>query len=124
LQLQINQFAHLVFGYMIPIPQVDLGEITGIIALVVSGFAVYISHFYTSRREQIKTSRYMWERINVRLDKIQEIANTKEWNKLGQKDIELKDLWSVVREIDYFAYLIVVGEISDKVVLGYYKKPT
>jgi hypothetical protein len=109
---------------MIPIPQVDLGEITGIIALVVSGFAVYISHFYTSRREQIKTSRYMWERINVRLDKIQEITNTKEWNKLGQKDIELKDLWSVVREIDYFAYLIVVGEISDKVVLGYYKKPT
>jgi hypothetical protein len=35
LQLQINQFAHLVFGYMIPIPKVDLGEITGIIALVV-----------------------------------------------------------------------------------------
>jgi hypothetical protein len=57
LQLQINQFAHLVFEYMIPIPQVHLGEITGIIALVVSGFAIYISHFYTSRREQIKTSQ-------------------------------------------------------------------
>lgn len=65
----------------------------------------------------------MWERINVRLDKIQEIANTKEWNKLGQKDIELKDLWPVVREIDYFAYLIVVDEIKDKVVLNYYKTP-
>jgi hypothetical protein len=62
----------------------------------------------------------MWERINVRLDKIQEIANTKEWNKLGQKDIELKDLWPVVREIDYFAYLIVVDGIKDKVVLNYY----
>jgi hypothetical protein len=48
----------------------------------------------------------MWGRINVRLHKIQEIANTK-WNKLSQKDIELKDLWSVVREIEYFAYLIV-----------------
>jgi hypothetical protein len=103
--------------------QFSLGEVTGIIALVVSGFAIYISHFYTSRREQIKTSRYMWERINVRLDKIQEIANTKEWNKLGQKDIELKDLWPVVREIDYFAYLIVVDEIKDKVVLNYYKTP-
>ena len=65
----------------------------------------------------------MWERINVRLDKIQEIANTKEWNKLGQKDIELKDLWPVVREIDYFAYLIVLDEIKDKVVLNYYKTP-
>lgn len=65
----------------------------------------------------------MWERINVRLDKIQEIANTKEWNKLGQKDIELKDLWPVVREIDYFAYLILVSEIKDKVVLDYYKTP-
>jgi hypothetical protein len=62
----------------------------------------------------------MWERINVRLDKIQEIANTKEWNKLGQKDIELKDLWPVVGEIDYFAYLIVVDGIKDKVVLNYY----
>lgn len=57
--------------------QFSLGEVTGIIALDVSGFGIYISHFYTSRREQIKTSRYMWERINVRLDKIQEIANTK-----------------------------------------------
>lgn len=60
--------------------QFSLGEVTGIIALVVSGFAIYISHFYTSRREQIKTSRYMWERINVRLDKIHEIANTKNNN--------------------------------------------
>ena len=66
----------------------------------------------------------MWERINVRLDKIQEIANTKEWNKLGQKDIELKVFfWPVVREIDYFVYLIVVDEIKDKVVLNYYKTP-
>ena len=65
----------------------------------------------------------MWERINVRLDEIQEIANTKEWNKLGQKDIELKDLWPVVREIDYLAYLILNDEIKDKIVLDYYKTP-
>lgn len=35
----------------------------------------------------------------------------------------MKDLWPVVREIDYFAYLIVVDEIKDKVVLNYYKTP-
>ena len=29
----------------------------------------------------------------------------------------------MVREIDYFAYLIVVDEIKDKVVLNYYKTP-
>lgn len=29
----------------------------------------------------------------------------------------------MVAEIDYFAYLILSGEIKDKVVLGYYKTP-
>ena len=30
-------------------------------------------------------------------------------------------VWSVVAEIDYFAYLILIGEIKDEVVLGYYR---
>ncbi|MGI8834509.1 MAG: hypothetical protein ACR2IS_17965 [Nitrososphaeraceae archaeon] len=29
----------------------------------------------------------------------------------------------MVREIDYFAYLILSGEIKDKIVLDYYKTP-
>jgi hypothetical protein len=41
----------------------------------------------------------------------------------SQKDVPLKKLWSLVREIDYFAYLILIGEIKDKDVLRYYKVP-
>jgi len=102
---------------------VVVGVVIAAGALAVSVYSFYISHTYTSRREQIKTSRYMWERIYVRLDEIQEITSTEEWNKSGQKDVPLKKLWPLVREIDYFAYLILIGEIKDKDVLGYYKVP-
>lgn len=32
-------------------------------------------------------------------------------------------LSSLAREIDYFAYLVLIDEINDKGVLNYYKKP-
>lgn len=66
----------------------------------------------------------MWERINVEFDKIREISKAKQRDQQSGHIIIPQDiLWSVVREIDYFAYLILVGEIKDKHVLGYYKIP-
>ena len=95
----------------------------GVAAILFSYYNFRVSRARTSKSEQIKISRDLWEHITEKFDKIQEIANTKEWNKIGQKDVELKDLWTLVREINYFAYLILIGEIKDDTVLNYYKKP-
>jgi hypothetical protein len=119
------EFTKIVESTVMQLPKVDLafglGDFAGTIAFVVSVFTFYISHTRASKSEQIKTSRYMWERINVKFDKIREIAETKRWDKSGQIDIPLKIIWPVVDEIDYFAYLILRGEIKNKFVLGYYK---
>lgn len=99
----------------------SLGLFVGAIALIVSVVTFYISHTRTSRSEQIKTSRYLWERIDVKFDKIRENAEIKGWDKSGHIDTPLKIVWPVADEIDYFAYLILHREIKDKVVLDYYK---
>jgi hypothetical protein len=114
-------FTKIVESTVMQLPQVDLALGLGTIALVVSAFTFYISHTRASKNEQMKMSRCMWECINVKFDKIREIAETKGWDKSGHIDIPLKIVWPVVDEIDYFAYLILSGEIKDKVVLGYYK---
>lgn len=116
-------FVTMVESTIIQLPPVDLAVVIAAGALAVSVYTFFITHTYTSRREQIKTSRYMWERIYGRFDEVQEIANNKGWNKSSQIDIPLKILWPVVREIDYFGYLILIEEISDKDVLDYYKPP-
>lgn len=99
----------------------SLGDIAAAIALVVAAVTFYISYTQSSRHEQIKTSMYMWERINVKYDKIKEIAHTKKRNKWGGKDVPTDMVWSLFREIDYFAHLILSGVIKDEVVQPYYK---
>ena len=37
------------------------------------------------------------------------------------QDIDFEKVWPFLAEIDYVAYLIVRGEIKDKVVVGYYR---
>jgi hypothetical protein len=65
----------------------------------------------------------MWARIIERFDKVREISKTGKRDQQAGHVIIQDILWSVVAEIDYFAYLILSGEIKDKVVLGYYKTP-
>jgi hypothetical protein len=49
---------------MIPVtfvPQIDIGDIAASIALVIAIVTFYISYARISRREQIKTSRDLWD---------------------------------------------------------------
>lgn len=76
------------------------------------------SHF-----EQIKTSRYLWERINEKYDPIIKIGRSKGWpkDKSGIIDVGWEMLSPLVEEIDYFAYLVLLNQIKDEKVLGYYR---
>jgi hypothetical protein len=101
----------------------SLGDIAAAIALVVAAITFYISHTQASRHEQIKTSMYMWERINVKYDMIRaESKGWEEYRKSGHMGVPTDMLWSLIREIDYFAHLILSGVVKDEVVQPYYKK--
>jgi hypothetical protein len=109
------------------IPQVDFTFILtfslGMIALVLSTYNFRDNRARTSRSEQIKTSRDLWERINEKYDPIIEIGRSKGWpkDKSGLIDVPWAMVRSLVAEIDYFAYLILMDEIKDEAVLRYYR---
>ena len=111
---------------MIPItfvPQIDIGDIAASIALVIAIVTFYISYARISRSEQIKTSEDLWQRINEKYAPIIDIGRSKGWPKDGSGIVNVP--WpmvnSLVDEIDYFAFLILMGEIKDEKVLHYYK---
>src|SRR5918995_3074366 len=68
-----------------------------------------------SQREQIKTSRYLWERINEKYDPIIKIGRSQGWPEDGSGiiDVGWEMLSPLVREIDYFAFLVLMDEIRD-----------
>jgi hypothetical protein len=120
------------------LPQVDftfgIGDIVGSIALLVSAFTFYISYTQASQSEQIKTSKDIWAGIIVKYNEFREDEFRQLLNDVKLKE-EFEDptirevaskrkvwqkVWPVFAEIDYFAYLILSGEIKDKVVLKYY----
>ena len=92
------------------LPPVDLAIVIAAGAIAVSVYTFYISHTHIGR-EQIKTSRYLWERVNEKYDPITEIGRSRVW--VGIIDVPWVMLRSVVGEIDYFAYLILVDELQD-----------
>jgi hypothetical protein len=114
---------HQVVTEHLPQVEVILTFSIAVVALVLSTYNAHINRARTSRSEQIKTSRDVWVRINEKFDPIREIARKKGWSKSGRIDVPMHLVWSLVAEIDYFAYLILYGEINDKVVLDYYSGP-
>jgi len=66
---------------------------------------------------------YLWERINEKYDPIVEIGRSKGWPKDGSGLIEVpwQMLRSLFREIDFFAYLVVVDVIKDEIALSYFR---
>ena len=68
-----------------------------------------------SHGEQLRTSRYLWERINEKYDPIVEFAKSKGRPKDGSGiiDVPWEMLRKLFREIDYFASLVLVDEIAD-----------
>jgi hypothetical protein len=98
-----------------------LGDVATAIAVIVSANTFYISRTRASRSEQTKTSRDKWACIIERFDKAREISKTGKRDQQTGHVIIQDILWSVVAEIDYFAYVILSGEIKDRFVLGYYK---
>jgi hypothetical protein len=74
----------------------------------------------TSLSEQIKNSRDVWVRINEKYDPIIEIMRSEDQSRFTD------DRWNMLRplawDIDYFAFLILTGEISDETLLSYYRR--
>jgi hypothetical protein len=108
------------------LPPVDLtfgiGDIVGAVALLVSAFTFYIAHTQGSQSEQMKISREILAGIAEKNRPIEEIIKKQNVTKdHPQYDVPLDLISPLIFDIDYFAYLILSGEIKDKVVLGYYK---
>jgi hypothetical protein len=121
-------FATIVESMFKQIPQIDftfgIGDIVGSIALLVSAFTFYISYSQASQSEQIKMSRDLWAGIKEKGEKIdtEELRRLSEIEDKFARRIEVdKVLNPMLDEMNYFAYLILSGEIKDRVVLGYYK---
>ena len=72
-----------------------------------------------SLSEQIKTSRDVWVRINEKYDPIIEIMRSEDQSTFTE------DRWKKLRplawDINYFAFLVIVGEIRDATLLSYYR---
>jgi hypothetical protein len=68
-----------------------------------------------SQGEQIKTIRYLWERINEKYDPIIKIGRSQGWPEDGSGiiDVGWEMLSPLVREIDYFAFLVLMDDIRD-----------
>jgi hypothetical protein len=108
------------------LPQVNLtfslGDLAGAIALIVSAVTFYVSHTRASQREQMNISRDIWTGINESIKPINEFIKTQKKDESGRYKIPSQLAWPYVRELDYFAYLILSREIKDRIVLGYYRE--
>ena len=118
-------FVTIAESMVMQLPPVDLGlvgVVIAAIALVITAITFYISHAHASRREQIETCMYMWERINEKYDPVVEIGS-KGWPKDGSglTEVPWQMLRSLFREIDFFAYLVVVDVIKDEKALSYFR---
>ena len=114
---------HQVISEQLPLIVILPPLVVSVVALILSAYNAHINHTRTSRSEQLKTSREVWSLINEKYDPIKEIGRTKGWPKDKSSIIGVPAhmVWSLVREIDYFAYLVLVDEIKDEKVLGYYR---
>lgn len=114
---------HQVVAEQLPLIAFILPFGVSVVALIISAYNAHINRIRTSRSEQIKTSRDLWERINEKYNPIREIGKSKGWPKdqSGVIDVRWAMVRSLVAEIDYFAYLILMDEIKDEAVLRYYR---
>jgi hypothetical protein len=114
-------FATVMDGMFMQLPQIDftfgIGDIVGSIALLVSAFTFYISYTQSSQSEQIKISRDIWARIDGYF-----IEEVKKFRDIPHTMPDKYKMYLLLSEIDYFAYLILRGEIKDRVAQEYYKK--
>jgi hypothetical protein len=118
-------FAIIVESMFKQIPQIDItfgiGDIVGSIALIVSAFTFYISHSQASQSEQIRTSRDLWIGIKGRVNEMRVRYDNAHKKLDNLENANPDDVEDCISEIEYFAYLILKGEITDDKVLDYYK---
>lgn len=91
----------------------------GVVALVLSYYNFETTRTRTSLSEQIKTSRDVWVRINEKYDPIIQIMRSED--RSGFTVDPWKKLRPLAWDIDYFAFLIITGEIRDATLLSYYR---
>lgn len=72
---------HQVVAEQLPLIAFIMPFGVSLVGLIVSAYNAHINRIRTSRSEQIKTSRDLWERINEKYDPIIEIGKSKEWPK-------------------------------------------
>jgi len=103
-----------IFGFAV-------SDIAAIGALIASPLIFWFGYSRTRRSEQIKISRELMDRIDVKLQKFKEIALP-----LGplKHDVKEREVFIIaidglLREIEYFSYLLKIDEIRDENILRY-----
>jgi hypothetical protein len=59
-----------IFGFAVK-PELSIGDLAAIVALLVSSFTFYLSYTRSKKSEQIRISREIWDRIDAQEDIIE-----------------------------------------------------
>jgi hypothetical protein len=97
-------------------PEISISDIAGIAALISSALIFYFGYSRTRKSEQIKISREVTDRIDVKSRRLTEIARFK-----TKEDVipTLNATDDLLSEIEYFGYLLWIREIRDENILIY-----
>lgn len=116
-------------------PELSIGDIAAIGALIASPLIFYFGYSRTRKSEQIKMAREIKDRINLKIESLSEFRN-KNLNLLYKRESEsveerterlrkgisfLTETGSVLNEIYYFSWFIKNREINDKTLISYYE---
>lgn len=101
--------------------KISISDIAAIAALISSAVIFYFGYSRISKSDQIKIARDLMDRIDSKIQKVNEIHNSFSDAKVSEaKTVELMNATNdLAIELDYFRYLLI-HEIRDKSILGYY----
>ena len=115
-----------IFGILFK-PEISIGDITGIAALISSALIFWFGYSRTRKSEQIKIARELTDRVTNKKQQFDDLL------KRGPQDGESTDSWlyswvsdiykaidPFMAEIEYFTNLVRQKEIEDSEVLPYH----
>lgn len=107
-----------IFGFIVK-PEISISDIAAIGALIASPLIFWFGYSRTRRSEQIKIARGLMDRIDVKLQKLNEIQLS-DTQVSEAKTVEvLGAIRDLSLEIEYFSYLLKIHEIRDENILRY-----
>jgi hypothetical protein len=115
-----------IFGFTIK-PELSIGDIAAIGALIASPLIFYFGYSRTRKSEQIKIVRELIDRIEMKRKKLEDSAERLSHSDPGDETSDISVLATTVNsafidlllEIDYFFHLLRTHEIEDENTLHY-----